>query len=131
MDIDVKGYIEAKKALEKYRDDIDKAIKLAVNEASLRLFRSVVKLTPTDTGWLKENWNIGAIKKDGDYYYCTIDNAVEYAEYVEWGHRIVNRNHEVVGWKDGEFMLKISEFRVEKQLDRIARRYLKAVEPKL
>ena len=56
---------------------------------------------------------------------------MEYAEYVEWGHRIVNRNHEVVGWKDGEFMLKISEFRVEKQLDRIARRYLKAVEPKL
>lgn len=131
MEIDVRELIKAKEELELYRDNLDEVLKLAINEASLRLFRSVIKLTPTDSGWLQENWNIGAIKKNGDFYEVSIDNPVEYAKYVEYGHRLVNKNKETVGWVEGFFMLTISEVRVEKQIDNIVKRNLKRVEPKL
>ena len=45
------------------------------------------------------------IDKVGDVYRVEIVNPVEYASYVEFGHRTRNRK----GWVRGRFMLSISE----------------------
>lgn len=45
------------------------------------------------------------IKKTGNTYEVEIINPVEYANYVEYGHR--TRSHK--GWVQGRFMLTISE----------------------
>lgn len=45
------------------------------------------------------------ITHEGNVYRITIINPVEYASYVEYGHR--TRNHK--GWVQGKFMLEISE----------------------
>ncbi len=45
------------------------------------------------------------IERSGGGYRITIINPVEYASYVEFGHR--TRNHK--GWVPGQFMLTISE----------------------
>lgn len=67
------------------------------------------------------------INKTGDTYQIEIINPVEYAPYVEFGHR--TRNHK--GWVPGRFMLTISEQELESQaphiLERKVQRYLQEV----
>ena len=46
-----------------------------------------------------------SVRKEGNTYIIDVTNAVEYAAYVEYGHR--KRNHQ--GWVPGKFMLTISE----------------------
>lgn len=46
------------------------------------------ELTPVQTGRLRDAWNLGTIEKRGDTYYIEIYNNVEYAEPVEYGHRM-------------------------------------------
>lgn len=55
------------------------------------------------------------VRKVGDYYEIEIINPVEYASYVEFGHRTRNG-----GWVEGQYMLTISE----EQLKQIAPRVL-------
>lgn len=51
----------------------------------------------------------------GDMYQITIKNPVEYASYVEYGHR--TRSHK--GWVQGRFMLTISMQELESKLPAI------------
>ncbi len=48
------------------------------------------------------------VRKVGDYYEIEIINPVEYASYVEFGHRTRNG-----GWVEGQYMLTISEERLK------------------
>ena len=57
----------------------------------------------------------------GDVYVIEIINPVEYASYVEFGHR--TRNHE--GWVEGHFMLTISEQEIERDAPKILENKLK------
>lgn len=57
----------------------------------------------------KDYVNSLPIDKQGNEYVVTIINPVEYASYVEYGHRTVNGK----GWAPGHFMLTISAQEVE------------------
>ena len=46
----------------------------------------------------------------GDTYVIEIVNPVEYASYVEYGHRTANHS----GWVKGQFMMTISEQELQK-----------------
>ena len=59
------------------------------------------ELTPVQTGHLRNAWNLGTIEKRGDTYYIEIYNNVEYAEPVEYGHRMKGG-----GFKKGAHMLE-------------------------
>ncbi len=56
-------------------------------------------------GTLRRGWTIGEIKKEGSDYKIEIINPVEYASYVEYGHRKSKKG----GWVDGHFMMTIAE----------------------
>lgn len=49
------------------------------------------------------------VKRFGPYYEIEVINPVEYASYVEYGHR--TRNHQ--GWVPGRFMMTISAQEIE------------------
>lgn len=51
-----------------------------------------------------------AVNHFGDTYVIEIVNPVEYASYVEYGHRTANHK----GWVKGQFMMTISEQELEK-----------------
>lgn len=51
----------------------------------------------------------------GDTYVIEIVNPVEYASYVEYGHR--TRNHK--GWVSGQFMMTISEQEIQTAAPRL------------
>lgn len=61
-------------------------------------------------GTLRRGWTIGEIRKEGNVYKIDIINPVEYAPYVEYGHRTPDHK----GWVKGHFMMTISEGELEK-----------------
>lgn len=80
--------------------------KVAKRVAQLAI-RKVKKMTPVDTGDLRNNWKYHVVKK-GLEYTIVIYNQLEYASFVEKGHRIVVGGV-TVGWVEGRFMLKLTE----------------------
>lgn len=60
------------------------------------------------------------VNKVGTDYVIDIINPVEYASYVEYGHR--TRNHK--GWVEGKFMLTISENEIRNSAPRILEKKL-------
>lgn len=124
MKTDVHELKIAKKDLEKAIGNMDQIVKECIDEIALRVYRSAVRQTPVDTGFLKGDWTLGAIVKRGKFYQVEILNPADYAIYVEYGHRIV-RGGVTYGWIDGVFMLTIAEREVEKRVNRIVERRLK------
>lgn len=66
-------------------------------------------------GHLRRNWNLDGCTKEGDAYVVTISNNVEYASYVENGHRTADHS----GWVEGQFFMKITMDEIMDQLPSI------------
>ena len=123
--------------LKKFRDELnklqdpDKFVEACAKELAARLLRMVVKRTrvreyPKSSGkkggtlrrgWTGEKRSSAQNYADsltvhhfGDTYVIEIVNPVEYASYVEYGHRTANHK----GWVKGKFMMTISEQELEK-----------------
>lgn len=123
--------------LEKFRDELNKLqnpddfVESCTKELAARLLRMVVKRTPTGEypkstgkkgGTLKRGWtgekrssakgyaDSLTVHHFGDTYVIEIVNPVEYASYVEYGHRTANHKK----WVKGKFMMTISEQELEK-----------------
>lgn len=62
------------------------------------------------------------VNHSGDTYVVEITNPVEYASYVEYGHRTANHK----GWVKGHFMLTISERELQSQAPKMIQRKLEA-----
>lgn len=83
-------------------------------------------------GTLRRGWTAGKsgsasayanslqVTRQGNDYVIEIINPVEYASYVEFGHR--TRDHK--GWVEGHFMLTISEDEVRKAAPRVLEKKL-------
>jgi HK97 gp10 family phage protein len=103
----------------------------AVKELAARLLRKVKSITPTKTGELKRNWQVGEVNKNGDIYEIEVFNQTEYAEYVEYGHRQTpGRYVPAIGkrlknnWVKGKFMLTISTKELEADAPKIIEKKL-------
>ena len=113
-------------------------------ELAARLLAKVIKRTPvgdySDTyeveddgeqkflvmsdkqgGTLRRGWTVGKIRKEGNNYVIDVTNDVEYASYVEFGHRQTpGRYVPAIGkrlkssWVPGHLMLTISENEIKK-----------------
>ena len=121
---------------------VDLFIESCAKELAARLLAKVIKRTPVGQypissgkkggtlrrGWTGEKLQSASIYANnlkvnhfGNVYVIEIVNPVEYASYVEFGHR--TRNHE--GWVEGKFMLTISEQEIESDAPRILENKLK------
>lgn len=100
--------------------NFDAFVEECIRELAARLLAKTIARTPVDTGDLRRGWTIGAIQRVGDNFLVEIINPVEYAMYVEFGHR--TRNH--TGWVEGRFMLTISEAELEREMPAILNRKL-------
>lgn len=92
------------------------------NEIAMRLLRRIKEKTPvgqyTDGrtgGTLRNGWDIGQITQNGNSYTIEIINPVEYASYVEYGHRQTpGKFVPAIGkklkksWVKGRFMMTLS-----------------------
>lgn len=134
--LDFKQLEQFQKELQKAQAEQDKFFKACAKELAARLLAKVVKRTPvgqypTETGkkggTLRRGWT-GQEQKDarayansikiehvGNEYVVDIINPVEYASYVEFGHRTANHK----GWVEGQFMLTISEEEIQRSASKI------------
>ena len=128
------------KQLTKFADNINKLnnqqkqqfLEACCKELAARLLAKVIKRTPSETGELRRGWTGGTkqgatqyanslnIQKVGNTYRIDITNPVEYASYVEYGHR--TKDHQ--GWVQGKFMLTISEAELNNASDAILQKKL-------
>lgn len=83
-------------AFERWSKQIDKAIadnaaqkltEQVLLELANRVLRRTKQKTPVDIGTLRRSWQVGEVVRHGDYLEIEIYNPVEYAEFVEYGHR--------------------------------------------
>lgn len=82
-----------------------------------------------DSGRLRDSWRIEGVQKIGGEYVAEIINSMEYASYVENGHRQEpGRFVPAIGkrlvksYVPGKYMLRISEQEVQKEADKIVQR---------
>ncbi|KQL17678.1 HK97 gp10 family phage protein [Cytobacillus solani] len=132
------------------RAKFDKFCEECAKEIAARFLAKVIKRTPVGVyegqgktgGTLRRGWTAKThaeaesgsgkggnavsfaqglqITKIGNVYEIIIINPVEYAPYVEYGHR--TRNHK--GWVKGRFMMTISADEVERQAPKIVEKKL-------
>lgn len=134
--------------LKKFRDELNKLqdpdafVESCAKELAARLLRMVVKRTPVGEyppstgkkgGTLRRGWtgekrasaqgyaDSLTVHYFGDTYVIEIVNPVEYASYVEYGHRTANHK----GWVKGQFMMTISEQELEKIAPKVLERKIK------
>lgn len=118
---------DLRKKLSTFKEvQVQQFMEACAKELAARLLAKVIKRTPVGVypsgsgkvgGTLRRGWTAGKnqnainyaqslqIQHIGDEYKIVITNPIEYASYVEFGHR--TRNHK--GWVEGKFMLTISE----------------------
>lgn len=102
------------------RANFDKFCESAVKELAARMLSKAIRRTPVDQGTLRRGWTIGKVEKNENVYEIEVINPVEYANYVEYGHR--TRNHK--GWVKGKFMMTFSADEVEQQSPQILEKKL-------
>lgn len=83
-----------------------------VIDLALELQGKVKEKTPKKTGHLQNEWHVGSIEKRGNEYYIEVYNNVEYAEPVEYGHRMRGGN----GFVKGAHMMELSLQEVQEHL---------------
>ena len=113
------------------KTDFDAFCKAVTKDIAARLLRKTIQKTPVDTGELRRSWTVGDIRKQGDCYYIEVINPLEYAQYVEYGHRQTpGRYVPAIGkrlkksWVQGKFMLTLSENEIQKDMDKIIKQKL-------
>ena len=123
LNLDMNQLIEYGRKLTKSSGEFEDFLKDFLIEMANRILVRVKRKdrTPVDTGALRNSWSISDVNSDGKNIFIEIKNPMEYASYVEYGHRIV-RNGAEVGWYEGRFMLKTSIDEIRKQMPH---RYIK------
>lgn len=108
----------------------DSLLKEIAADLAARLLRKVKKRTPVDTGELRRNWQVSNIRLFERFCVVEIYNSTEYAEYVEFGHRLVRKTKDgdkkFIRWVPGKFMLTLSTKELENIKDRIIRQKVEA-----
>lgn len=108
--------------------DIEKLCTDAIKELAREFLAKVMQVTPvakstaTHTGGnLRRGWTTNDIRvqKVGDNYQVEIINPVEYASYVNSGHRTVNG-----GFVNGRFFMEIAASQVERRTPAILNKHV-------
>ena len=70
-------------------------------------------------GFLRKSWSTTPTQKTSTGVQKEMINTAHYAIFVNYGHRVVNRKGETVGWVPGKFILEKAIKKVEKALVRL------------
>lgn len=142
--VDFKQLERLQKKMQRYEKfDSEEFCRMAAKNLAARLLVKVIKRTPVISGDLRRGWTAGEehvnekgnvvgiwgkngfaanmeVEKKGNDYFITVSNGMEYAPYVEYGHRTYDHK----GWVKGRFMLTISEQELQSTSPKIIEKLL-------
>ena len=81
-------------------------------------------------GFMRKSWSTTPTQKTSTGVQKEMVNTAHYAIFVNYGHRVVNRKGETVGWVPGKFILEKAIKKVEKALVRLFEREVERVNRK-
>lgn len=119
--VDISGLKELKKKLESLSGGMREVEEKVCENLGNRVIRAAVKNTPVDTGHLKGSYRLSAVYPTQNGCTVTVYNPVEYAQYVEYGHR--TKDHK--GWVNGRYMLTNATQQVNAKAQQIAEAEIK------
>lgn len=113
-----------RKELKSLLDDIGEIDKIVLNKSVNSGVRVVKELTPVGQytngkvgGFMKKSWRATpAYKSASGEVIKILTNSANYSSFVNYGHRVVNRSGETVGYVKGKFMLEKAIGHIDKQL---------------
>lgn len=145
--VDFEALLILQKNLESAVENANDLCILCTQKLAAQLMNAVIKRTPVKTGTLRRGWMAGKspvnggktaakssmqVAKKGTAYEIYVFNSVNYASYVEYGHRQEpGRYVPAIGkrlknsWVKGSFMLKISEHELKVAAPKIINRLIK------
>lgn len=85
--VDIKGLDDSLKKLKDLPQIFDEELSKAMNDEGLDWRDDVRANTPVDTGDLRRSWVFAGVEKSGFIFEMDLSNNLEYADYVEYGHR--------------------------------------------
>ena len=85
--VDIKGLDDSLKKLKDLPHIFDEELSKAMNDEGLDWRDDVRANTPVDTGDLRRSWVFAGVEKSGFIFEMDLSNNLEYADYVEYGHR--------------------------------------------
>ncbi|MBS4958413.1 MAG: HK97 gp10 family phage protein [Clostridium sp.] len=98
-------------------DDIEEIDKRVLNTSVNKGVAIAKKNTNVVTGFMRRSWRSApAVKSKTGEVTKSLVNSADYSEYVNYGHRIVNKLGETVGWVKGQFILEKAVGFIERQL---------------
>ena len=129
---DYKQLLKLKENIDRLQSmDMQKFCRDASKELAARLLSLVIPATPVgqypkSTGKKGGKADVKAyaqslpVFKQGSNYYIEVINPVEYASYVEFGHRTPGGK----GWVSGQYFLTLSEHELEKVAPKVLEKQL-------
>jgi len=95
-------------------EDIDKKV---LNKSVNKGVRYAKENTNVVTGFMRRRWSSApAVKSKSGNVTKSLVNTADYSSYVNYGHRIVNKFKETIGWVKGQFILEKTIGFIERQL---------------
>lgn len=118
-----------------------KLIAQAVEDALAKTAETAINLvtnkTPEISGTLRRNWEASEGKSFGGIFVVNIYNNTEYAQFVEFGHRIPNGPYPVGdgkfayghgGFRKGQFMLRDTIKEIDRNWEQlVGKKFVKAL----
>ena len=125
-ELEISEYEDYIKRFDNMRQRFDLFLQDFLIDMAERVIDRTKKRTPVGTpestgipgyvgGSLRGAWQLGDITKKSDTLEVEILNGMEYATFIEYGHRITSGGI-TIGWREGRFMLTISTDEVRKQM---------------
>lgn len=112
-------------------DDISDIDVTVLNKAVNEGVKEAKELTNVISGHMRRSWRSApAVKSAKGEVTKSIVNTADYAPYVNYGHRIVNKSGETIGWVKGQFILERTVHKVDKAVLREFRREIERVNRK-
>ena len=135
------NYNANKKAIDEFRkelmamvEDIREIDKKMLNKAVNDGVKYAKKHSPEITGFYRKSWRSApAVKSKSGGVTKTIVNSAEYASYVNYGHRTVDKAGNTTGYVksiNGDHLLERTVVYAGKQLEKEFRKEVKAVQSK-
>lgn len=128
-----------KKAIDQFRkelmamvDDIREIDIRVLNRAVNASLRYAKDKSPVITGFYRKNWRSApAVKSKGGGVTKTLVNSADYASYVNYGHRTVDKDGNTTGYVKstvGDHLLERAVVYAGKQMEKEFRREVEAVQ---
>ena len=102
MSMDFKEFQDLLDSFKEVQKQHEAFLRKFLTEMGMRALAQTKKLTPVDTGNLRNNWELSQVYRKGDELYIVLFNPTEYASFIEDGH--MQHSRWVPGkWRDGRF----------------------------